>query len=187
MNKINKHLEGDAGLRTMYWFFDYPEVKITLSELAKELEISKKTANRVVAQLVKDNFLMLEEVGRAWRISCNQNHPYNRTIKIGYNLMIIYGANIVDWVYKTIGSPRAIILFGSYRKGDNNSSSDVDIAAEAVGNKELEIINLGKFRLGSRKNVTVNLHIFSRNKVDLNLFANIANGIVLDGFLEVRP
>ena len=101
--------------------------------------------------------------------------------------MIIYGANIVDWVYKTIGSPRAIILFGSYRKGDNNSSSDVDIAAEAVGNKELEIINLGKFRLGSRKNVTVNLHIFSRNKVDLNLFANIANGIVLDGFLEVRP
>jgi len=33
----------------------------------------------------------------------------------------------------------------------------------------------------------VHLHIFSRNKVDLNLFANISNGIILDGFLEVHP
>ena len=42
-------------------------------------------------------------------------------------------------------------------------------------------------QLGYRKKVNVNLHVFSRNKIDLNLFVNIANGIVLDGFLEVRP
>ena len=42
-------------------------------------------------------------------------------------------------------------------------------------------------KLGFRKNVKVNIHIFSRNKIDLNLFTNIANGIVLDGLLEVHP
>ena len=41
--------------------------------------------------------------------------------------------------------------------------------------------------IGYRKNVPVNVHVFSRNKIDLNLFANIANGIILEGFLEVRP
>jgi len=55
------------------------------------------------------------------------------------------------------------------------------------GDDELSIIRLGIIeKLGYRKNVPVNLHIFSRNKVDLNLFTNIANGIVLDGLLEVR-
>ena len=41
--------------------------------------------------------------------------------------------------------------------------------------------------LGYRKNIKVNLHVFSRKHIDLNVFANIANGIVLNGFLEVRP
>ena len=52
----------------------------------------------------------------------------------------------------------------------------------------MQIIGLGVVeQLGYRKNVPINLYIFSRNKIDLNLFANIANGFVLDGFLEVRP
>jgi hypothetical protein len=51
----------------------------------------------------------------------------------------------------------------------------------------MEIIQLGRVDIGYRKNVLVNLHLFTRNRVDLNLFANIANGIVLEGFLEARP
>ena len=47
--------------------------------------------------------------------------------------------------------------------------------------------DVGLEKLGFRTNVKVNLHIFSRNKIDLNLFANIANGIILSGFLEVLP
>jgi len=182
-----KRLHSDAGIYTIYWFFDHPEVKITLSELAEKLQISKKTANRVVNELVKENFLLLEEIGRTWRISCNPLHPYNKTIKVGYNLTAVYTVDIIEWVYKTVGNAKAIVLFGSYRKGDNNSNSDLDIAVEVVGNKDLEIISLGEFHIGFRKKVPVNLHVFSRNNIDLNLFANIANGIVLDGFLEVQP
>ena len=54
--------------------------------------------------------------------------------------------------------------------------------------EEVKIFELGILpEFGHRKNVLVNLYIFSRNKIDLNLFSNIANGIVLEGFLEVRP
>ncbi|MAF35906.1 hypothetical protein CL622_02190, partial [archaeon] len=67
-------------------------------------------------------------------------------------------------------------------------SSDIDIAIEVVGNKELQIKELTTIsKLGYRKNVVVNAHIFSRSKIDKNVFANIANGIVLQGFLEVQP
>ena len=33
----------------------------------------------------------------------------------------------------------------------------------------------------------IQLHMFNRKNVDLHVFNNIANGIVLAGFLEVRP
>lgn len=184
-----EQLEQNWGvLSVLYWFFAYPEVKTTLSELAKELGISKKTASKVVTDLAKEEFLIVEQIGKAWGIHCNIQHHYNRTIKIGYNLSTVYSSGIIQEVYNLVGNPKAIILFGSYRKGDDIGSSDLDIAVEIVGNSDLEIKHIGNLaKLGFRKNVPVNIHVFTRNKIDLNLFANIANGIVLDGFFEVRP
>ena len=79
-------------------------------------------------------------------------------------------------------------IFGSYARNEQNEKSDIDIAVGVLGDEELRIRQLGIIpKLGYRNNVTVNLHIFSRNKIDLNLFVNIANGIILEGFLEVRP
>lgn len=170
------------------WFFAYPNMQITLSELANELLISKKTANQIVTALIKEGFLNVEEVGRAWRISCNLQHHFNRDLKIGRNLVNISRSGIIPEIYRLVGNPKAIVLFGSYRKGDDNEKSDIDLAVEVLDNKDLRIVPLGKFnKFGFRKNVPVNLHIFCRKKIDLNLFANIANGIVLDGFLEAKP
>lgn len=188
LNKVGQLELNQGPLGIVYWFFAYPEVKISLTDLSKELNISKKTASRIVNDLVKEGFLILEQIGRAWRIHCNIQHPYNRTIKIGYNLSLIYNSGIIAEIRRRVGNPKSITLFGSYRKGDDNGSSDLDIAVEIIGNKELEIMNIGTIaQLGFRKNVPVNIHVFTRNKIDLNLFANIANGIVLEGFLEVRP
>ena len=81
------------------------------------------------------------------------------------------------------------MLFGSYRKGDDTDKSDIDMAVEVLGEDPIRIIE--RFaqipQLGFRQHVPVNVHVFNRANIDLNLFANIANGIVLDGFLEVRP
>ena len=97
-------------------------------------------------------------------------------------------SGILKEIHKLTPGARAVILFGSYRKGDDTEKSDIDIAVEVLDDKEVQMIELGIVpELGYRKNVPVNLYIFSRNKIDLNLFANIANGIVLEGFLEVRP
>lgn len=188
MLKLNKKVEEQvAVLKTIYWFFAYPAREMSLSDLSVQIGISKTTANRVVNLLEKEKFLKKEVLGKIWRISCNQKHEYNTTMKISYNLGLIYESKIINRIYKKVPSCKAIILFGSYRKGDDTEESDVDIAVEILGDKTIEIISLGSIDVGHRKNVPVNLHLFSRNKIDLNLFANIANGFILDGFLEVRP
>jgi len=188
--KKQEHLqlleESEAILKVIYWFFGFPTKEISLNDLKENVGISKTTANRVVNRLVEDGFLNKEILGKTWRISCNTQHEYNTSIKIPFNLQIVYQSGIIQEIHKKVPNARAIILFGSYRKGDDVETSDLDIAIEVVDNEDPEIIEFGKLNLGYRENVKVNLHIFSRNKIDLNLYANMVNGVVLTGFLEPR-
>ena len=173
--------------KCLVWFYAYPMTKIGLTGLAKAINMSKTATKQIVEALVQIKFLNREVVGKAWLLSANQKHPYFVTKKIPYNLSTIYESGILDAVYKAVPAARAIILFGSYRWGTDVEDSDIDIAVEVVDNQDLLVHRLGTIeQLGYKKNVPVSLHIFSRNKIDLNLFANIANGILLDGFLEVR-
>jgi len=173
--------------KCLAWFYAYPLVKIGLTDLAASINSSKTAAKGVVEHLIEVRFLNREIIGKAWLLSANQKHEYFITKKIPYNLQSIYESQALNAIYKNFPSARVIILFGSFRWGTDIEKSDIDIAVEVLDNKKLEIIKLGEIgELGYRKKVPINLHIFSRNKIDLNLFANIANGIILDGFLEVR-
>jgi predicted nucleotidyltransferase len=173
--------------KIIQWFFAYPNREIMLNQLSLELGISKATASREVVRLAKENFLKKKVFGKTWIISCNQKHQYFQSLKVGYNLAMISDSGILEELHKKLPNSKVVVLFGSYRKGDDVEESDIDIAVE-LADDELRIISLGIVsQLGYRKNVPVNLHVFSRGKIDLNLFANIANGIVLEGFLEVRP
>lgn len=169
------------------WFFAFPEEEFSLNEIAEKLEIAKTSAHLIISQLVTDRFLIVSKLGKLWRIKANQEHPWFTTRKIPFNLRIVYESGIIAWVEREVPSARAIILFGSYRKGDDLKTSDLDIAVEISEEKKLDIWKAIIERLGYRENIKVNIHLFSRKRIDINLFANIANGIVLKGFLEVRP
>lgn len=190
-NKILKDVPVEQLERTLdkclVWFYAYPNAKIGLTDLSKAIKSSKTATKHVVESLVHQHFLNRGIIGKAWLLSANQNHPFFITKKIPYNLQKVYESGVIGAVHEKAASPRAIVLFGSYRWGTDVEESDIDIAVEVVGNQDLQVVRLGTIeRLGYRKKVPVNLHVFSRNKIDLNLFSNIANGIVLDGFLEVR-
>lgn len=173
--------------KVLEWFFAYPTKEFSLNELIEHVGISKTTANSVVRQLIKEGFLQKEEIGKTWRLSCNQKHGYNLTRKVPFHLTQIYESGIIEDIQKKLPQAQAIILFGSYRKGDDTEKSDIDIAVEIPGEKETLVKQLGIMQgMGYRKDTPVQATIFCRKKVDLNLFANIANGIILVGFLEVQ-
>ncbi len=191
LKKIGLMGLNEAYQKVLYWFFSFPDMETGLNDLSADLKISKTTAKKIINDLVEKGFLNKKIYGKAWRITCNVNHTYNLAMKISFNLAMIYTAyytSLRDHIFEIVGNAKSIVLFGSYRKGDDNDKSDVDIAVEVADDKEMRIVELGVIpKFGFRDNVKINLHIFSRNKVDLNLFSNIANGIVLEGFLEVRP
>src|SRR3989338_6230755 len=178
----------DPYRKVMHWFFAHPTREASLNEIVKQVKISKTTANRVISRLKKEEFLNIKTLGKICRISCNQEHEFNTTKKIPYNLELIADSGIVKKILEVIPNSRSIILFGIYIKGDDIETSDLDIAVETLNNENSKIIPFGEIsQFGFRKNVSVNILKFSRNKIDLNLFSNLANGIVLYGYLEARP
>ncbi len=180
--------EPESYRKVLYYFFSFPEQPISLNDLARNVKISKTSAKSAVGHLINEGFLKNEVIGNAWRILPSLKHDFLIKRKIPYNLEQVYKSGIIELAYKKIPGARAIILFGSYRWGTDNEKSDIDIAVEAIGEKEMRIQPLTVIQnIGFRVNIKVNVHIFSRTAIDLNLFTNIANGIVLDGLLEVHP
>lgn len=174
--------------KVLHYFFSFPQQPISLNELSIKIGSSKTAVKNVVMKLKKEGFLKIEAVGNAWRISAEPKDPLMVTKKIPFNLELIYGSGIIAKVYNKVPQASAIILFGSYRWGTDDEKSDIDIGVEVLGNHAMKIEKLCVLeKIGYRKNVEVNMHIFSRSKIDLNLFTNIANGIILDGLLEVHP
>lgn len=177
--------------------FRYPEKEFSLSDLAKEAGAAKANMGMIIDEFISVGLIEVEKLTKIWRIRANTRHPDFINGKILYNLSQIYNSNVVSFLDDCFGNPRAIVLFGSFRKGEDNSSSDIDIAIETDDTSEYQSKNLKDFAgKGLKKDVEkfeedigrkVQIHLFSRKAVDMNVFNNIANGIVLSGFLEVKP
>ncbi len=165
-----------------------PEYEFGLSELAKSAGVSKSTVSRLLPSLQAYDIVSIDEKGKVFRIKANLGSFEFRWHKIVYNLEFLFESGLVQYLEKIFKTAKAIVLFGSYRKGEDISTSDVDIAVETVESIRLKFVRpqgLEKYEkhFAGRK---VQIMLFNRKNIDINLFNNIANGIVLSGFLEVR-
>jgi predicted nucleotidyltransferase len=180
-----------ARLRVISVLFRYPEKEFSLSDLAKEAGVAKANIGETLNNLSSAGFIEIIKLARIWRIKANQKNFEFIKHKISFNLGMIYNTSLIEFLTNYFENPRAISLFGSFRKGDDISTSDIDIAIETARLdedkaklKSLENRELKEFEsLLGRK---IQIHLFDRKNIDINLFNNIANGILLWGFLEVK-
>ena len=95
-----------------------------------------------------------------------------------YNIYSLFSA--VDYLKNIYEEPEAIVLFGSYSKGEDISQSDIDIAVITSNHKEIKISKFEK-KL-TRKIKIYEIQIEKAEKEFLN---TLINGIVLDGYLNI--
>ncbi len=167
--------------------FKYPDKEFSLSDLAKEAGVAKANIGEILKQLQSKNLITIEKLSKIWRIKANRTDWSYIRNKIVYNLNFIYQSGLIEYLIKAYNTPRAIILFGSFRKGEDGTNSDIDIAIEkdeVSEYKTLGLRNLVEYEksIGRR----IQIHEFNRKTIDIHVFNNIANGITLYGFLEVK-
>lgn len=174
--------------RVLAVIYQFPEKEFSLSDLAKEAHVAKPHIGAILHLLEKLAFIKITKLTKIWRITANLENEHFIRSKSIFNLHFVIQSGLVDYLAEHFGNPQAIILFGSFRKGDDISNSDIDIAIEIDEEKEYEtkiLSELLEFQKYMKRRIQ--LHLFHRKNVDLHVFNNIANGIVLYGFLEVKP
>ncbi|MEK6825907.1 MAG: nucleotidyltransferase domain-containing protein [Nanoarchaeota archaeon] len=173
--------------RIMEVLCKYPDKEFSLSDLAREAGVAKANIGEILSQLQSKNIIKIEKLSKIWRIEANQTENAYIKSKILYNLNFIYQSGLVEALAKIYGNPKSIVLFGSFRKGEDSSNSDIDIAIEDSIASEHNAIYLGVLAEYERSiGRKIQIHEFNRKTVDIHVFNNIANGIVLYGFLEVK-
>lgn len=174
--------------RVIELFFKYPDKEFSLSDVAKEARVKKSNLNKILNELHKNNLINIVKLKNIWRIKANGDEWNFIKYKIVYNLNFIYTSGLIDYLTEYFNNPKSIILFGSFAKGEDNTDSDIDIAIYAEKIKEYKTVNIDKLKNYEKEvNRKIQIHLFNYNVVDINIFNNIANGIVLSGNLEVKP
>lgn len=173
--------------KIMEILFRYPEKEFSLSDLAKEAGVAKANIGKILGEIHEAGLIDIEKLSKIWRIKANQTNWLYIRSKIVYNLNFVYNSGLIEFLADYFKNPKAIVLFGSFRKGEDLSNSDIDIAIESMAVRENQIIRLRELNefekiIGRR----IQIHLFNRENIDLNVFNNIANGILLWGFLEVK-
>jgi len=176
-----------AKLRVLEVLFLYPEKEFSMTDLAKEAGVAKSNIGKILEELRTKGFVEIIKLNVMWRIKSSQQDEGFLRSKIIYNLNMVYQSGLAGFLVDFFKNPKSITLFGSFRKGEDTSNSDIDIAIEDEGAKEHRIMQLKELAgLEARTKRKIQIHLFNRKNIDAGLFNNIANGIVLSGFLEVK-
>ncbi|MEK6892650.1 MAG: nucleotidyltransferase domain-containing protein [Nanoarchaeota archaeon] len=186
-NKYLKLYEETAKNKIMGIMFKYPEKEFSLSDLAKEAGVAKANIGDILGEFQEAGLINIEKLSKIWRIKANHANWLFVKSKIVYNLNFVYKSGLVEFLTDYFKNPKAIVLFGSFRKGEDLSNSDIDIAIESGEAKDYQVNGLRELTEFEKSiGRKIQIHLFNRENIDINVFNNIANGILLWGFLEVK-
>ena len=171
----------DNKLFVMEFFFKYPERRFHLRELERLTGLSMPGVKKIVEKLKKEDLLNSEKEKVVKNYFATRNERFTQ-LKKAYNLYSIFSSGLLQFLKDKYEEPEVIILFGSYSKGEDISTSDVDVA---VVTKKQEKLNLERFENKLARKIT--LYEITLESVEKEFLNTLINGVVLFGYLEVNP
>lgn len=159
--------------------FDDPDEEHYIRGLAEETGLAPSTVSRRLEELKKDGIVEIDEEGVRNRVKARKNNRKFKALKRSHNLYRVSESGLVEELMDNL-FPEAVILFGSYSRGEDRKNSDIDIA---VVNGREETIEKEKFE--ERFNREINIHNVNLEKAGDNFIETLANGITLRGHLEI--
>ena len=158
--------------------FKNPEKWVHIRKMARLLKVSPNSIRKNIDKLKKIGIVQEQKEGVMIKYRANLEEESYKREKMLHNLRSIYSSGIVDFLYE-LYSPKAIVLFGSYSRGEDTSTSDIDIGI-LTSNRRRPDLRIFEKKL-SRK---IQLSLFTKKEVSKEFFNNIVNGIVLKGFMK---
>jgi len=177
-------LQKDNRSKILRVFFDNPLAEgggFQLRELSRKVGVSPPSVKEYLKELEKEE-LIIKDTHRIHGYPvyyANRNSDYFLFLKKFDNIIRLKESGLLDYVNDTC-MPRAIILYGSYSRGEDILGGDIDLFVLSKEDK----LDLDKYE----KRLGRNIHIFFSDNFgnhSKELKNNLINGIMLGGYLKV--
>src|SRR3989338_11190745 len=157
-------------------------ISLNQRQIANFLGVTQPAVMKAIPELEIENLINVKQdkETKRWSIEFKKNNHKIMQLKRIDNLRQVYESGLVDFLEKEFAGAN-IILFGSYSRGDDIKSSDIDIAV--IGRKK-KIVDLFKYEQLLERTININFYKSWRS-IHKNLKENICNGIVLIGGVEL--
>lgn len=158
----------------------HPTAKLRVRELGRVLKIPLPSVIRHCKELEKEDILFLAKVGNVSFYTASRSEPYLLEKKL-YNIKVLYQSGLIRYLKQELSNP-AIVLFGSFGRGEDTEDSDIDLYLETPSQKS---VTLDQFKKVLHREIQVFRQKRLKNMKNPHLANNVINGIPLNGQIEV--
>jgi predicted nucleotidyltransferase len=152
-------------------FFEEPTKAHFIKEISKKINLAHTSVKKHLTELEKEGIIERNqtEIFKAYKAN-RDNKEFIFYKKIS-NLLQLEKSGIIELL--TEHYPKAIILFGSYNKGEDIESSDIDLYLDSKKFK----IDVQKFE----KKIKRKIHLIFKEEATDELLESINQGAILFG------
>ena len=156
--------------------------KLNQRQTAKLLKVSPTAIAKSLQNMKEEDLIKIQKDKDMNLVYIELNRESEKAISLKRveNLKIIYESGLNTYLAEMLPGA-TIILFGSYSRGDDIVSSDIDIAI--IGRKRKEI-NIERFEKILEREIILQFYD-SLKDIHKNLKNNILNGVLLEGSITL--
>ena len=143
----------DNRLKIINYVGKHTNESFTMHELSKLITVPYATFHRTV-ETMKD-LLIIHIIGKAKTISLNKDHPtlksYLAISSEEEKITFLRNQPIINKISTEISTDDCVLLFGSYAKGSEHTSSDIDLLI--INQKGNKTLSFSKYETLFKKNI----------------------------------
>ena len=164
-------------LNVLEVFFKSPKKTHFIRQISREIGLAQTSVRNHINELKKNRLVLDKESEPFNGLIANRDSEEFLFYKQAYNFSTLFEMKqkIIEELH-----PRAIVVFGSYSRGEDIEESDIDILVLSKIKKELKLIKFEK-----KLSRTINIMILSSlNDLDEYIKRNVINGWVIYGGID---
>lgn len=150
----------------------FPSQHLGIRALGRSLKISATQVARLTRPLIQQKLLTAETIGRNKVISVNSQNDDFYVYKSWINLFMLLDSGILTELKQQ--HPKTAVLFGSFRRGQDDENSDIDIALSPPNTLDTTL-------LAKKLHRQISIHDVS--KLASSTIANVRDGVLLWGVM----
>ena len=177
----NGHMSKKMDKELMEIFFNEPKKKFNTREIARILSISPTTATNLLKNLVIKEVIFGTVERNMNLYKANTEGELYKDLKIFYNIRKIKDSGLIDALNEFYLKP-TIVLFGSASRGEDDTTSDIDLFI--LSEKTTEFPKLKFFEKILNREIQLIVADSVEKINNKYLTNNILNGIKLQGELK---